>query len=29
LEEKPSEAVINMILKFCEKMEKDLDYDYE
>ena len=29
LEEKPSEAVINMILEFCEKMEKDLDYDYD
>lgn len=29
LEEKPSEAVIDMILKFCEKMEKDLDYDYD
>ena len=29
LEEKPSEAVINMILKFCEEKEKELEDDYD
>lgn len=29
LEEKPSEAVINMILKFCEEKEKELKDDYD
>jgi len=29
LEEKPSEAVINMILKFCEEKEKEIEDDFD